>query len=548
MRRWSRGFLIALRLFPFVVAFIRDRRRWLLFGRPRRLAEERHRRRAAKLTATIAKLGPTFIKLAQVFGARADILPEPYLSAIASLQDRVPPDAPEAIERVIAQELGQPADQVFESFAREPVAAASLGQVHRARIGGRDLAVKVLRPGVEAVVALDLDVSFRILFILNILFRNHHVKALTNVVREFSVRVRVEMDFREEARHMALFQAHFGDDGRVVIPAVVESMVRRRVLVMEWVDGERIDRLAPRFATGELRFRDLMETLTEIYLRMLLVEGVLHADPHPGNLLVDARGRIVFLDWGMVVQLRPPTRDTIIRVALAAAREDVDGIINGMYELGMIDPDISRAEIRDAAAEILAIIERARGLGQQRVQELVAEIMDTFYTWPLMLPRELVYFFRAAALLEGIGFRYDPAFNGLDVSRAVVGRMKPELLRVAARQPAEIARNVFDDARSVIFGVRDIVQRLDREELRVRVHPRDLMQIERFLSLQVRRIQLSLFAATMALITAIVFIAVPNWWVLAGGLIAAFILFMIVLLLPTHLLENPMRHARGMGR
>lgn len=548
MRRWSRGFLIALRLFPFVVAFIRDRRRWLFFGRPRRLAEEKHRRRAAKLTATIAKLGPTFIKLAQVFGARADILPEPYLSAIASLQDRVPPDAPEAIERVIAQELGQPADQVFESFAREPIAAASLGQVHRARIGGRDLAVKVLRPGVEAVVALDLDVSFRILFILNILFRNHHVKALTNVVREFSVRVRVEMDFREEARHMALFQAHFGDDGRVVIPAVVESMVRRRVLVMEWVDGERIDRLAPRFATGELRFRDLMETLTEIYLRMLLVEGVLHADPHPGNLLVDARGRIVFLDWGMVVQLRPPTRDTIIRVALAAAREDVDGIINGMYELGMIDPDISRAEIRDAAAEILAIIERARGLGQQRVQELVAEIMDTFYTWPLMLPRELVYFFRAAALLEGIGFRYDPAFNGLDVSRAVVGRMKPELLRVAARQPAEIARNVFDDARSVIFGVRDIVQRLDREELRVRVHPRDLMQIERFLSLQVRRIQLSLFAATMALITAIVFIAVPNWWVLAGGLIAAFILFMIVLLLPTHLLENPMRHARGVGR
>ena len=536
--------MIVRGLLPFVIAFVRDRRRFIFFGGRRRVSHEQHLKRARKLTDRIAHLGPTFVKLAQVFSARADILPEPYLSEISRLQDQMPPDDPAEIEAVIESELGAPVTSLFESFERTAVATASLGQVHRAVVGGRQVAVKVLRPRVEELVAIDLEISFRVLYLVNVFFPNHHVRALTNVVREFGVRVREEMDFRKEAEHIAMFQRHFGQDRRVCAPTVLPEFTRRKVLVTEWIKGDKVDRLAERFERGELDFMKMMKTLTEVYLRMLLVEGFMHADPHPGNILVQQDGTIVFLDWGMVAQLNRSTRDSILRVALAAARDDLEGIISGMYELGMIDPEISRAEVRDAAAEVLEIVQRMRELGVRRVQQMVQEIMDTFYTWPLQLPRELVYFFRAVALLEGIGFRYDPAFLGLDVAVPVIKDMRGELLRATKKDPQSIAKGIIEDFRLRFNAVKDIVVRAEREEFRVRIHPRDMTHIERFLLLQVRRILLSIFALTIALIGSITYASVRNVWLLLTSIVLAIVMFVVVLFLPTHLLENPVRHAR----
>jgi predicted unusual protein kinase regulating ubiquinone biosynthesis (AarF/ABC1/UbiB family) len=545
MKRVGRGVRIVLALLPFLWHFLRDRRRFILIGSPARRTAEDHARRAARLTGVIAGLGATFIKLAQIFSARADLFPEPYLSALGTLQDQVPSVSFDGVREVIETEMGQPLENVFASFEQHPMAAASLGQVHRALYEGHEVVVKVLRPGVEEMVALDLDLSFRILFWMNILFPNHHVRGITNVVREFSVRVREEMDFRAEAANMERFRTAFLSERGVRVPRVIESRTTRRVIVMEYLRGTKVDALHDRFASGELNFDDLMERLIGLYLRMMMLDGFLHADPHPGNLLIADDGSIVVLDWGMALEVPRWTRDSILSVALAVEREDLDGMINGMYRLGMISPEVSRGDIREAATEVMRIMERARSTSRERAQEIIQEIWDTFYTWPIMLPQELVYFFRSAVLLEGIGFRYDPDFNGLLTIRRVIATYRARILKETAREPVAMARETMGEALSSLKSIRDLLTRLEREEFRVRVHPRDAQAQERVIHLQARRLLLSVFATATAVISAILFIAIGSIWLLALGLLVALIMFLFTLLIPTHLLENPLRHARG---
>ena len=545
MKRALRGLRIFATLAPFLLGFLRDRRRFLIIGRPASRRPGHHEGRAKRLVAAIADLGPTFIKLAQVLSARADLIREPYFSAIGTLQDQVPPIPGEGALEVIAAALGRPAGEVFDFFDPRPIAAASLGQVHRAALRGREVAVKVLRPEVESIVAIDLDLSFRLLFWLNILFPNHHVRGITNVVREFSVRVREEMDFRSEAANIERFHRLMADVEGVRAPEVVGELTTKEVLVMEHLEGTKVDRLDGRFASGELEFEPVMRRLTGLYLRMMMLDGFLHADPHPGNLLVGPDGTIIVLDWGMVLDVPKQTRDTILSVALSVAREDLDGVISGMYALGMISPEVSRGEIREAAIEIMKIIERVRTSPVDRVREVVQEIWDTFYTWPLLLPQELVYFFRTAMLLEAIGFRYDLEFNGLQLIRRVVAEHRGELLRKTGREPVALALDFMGEVGHVLRSVRDLLQRAEREELRVRLHPRDQQAQERFMHLQARRFLLSVFAAAIAVISSVVYVAIGSPLLLALGLAVALVMFVLVLFIPTHLLENPLRHARG---
>lgn len=442
-----RTLVIALRLLPLVGSFVRDHRRWLWTGPPVPRTRDFHERRAARLVATVASLGPGFVKMAQVIGSRADLIPEPYLGALGTLHDQVPPVSAERIRETVEAAYGQPVEALFEGFEWTPLAAASLGQVHRARHAGEEIVVKVLRPHVERVMADDLRAAGAILRFVERRWGADapgragtpvagHLRGVRNVLDEFGRRVWEEMDFRREAEYAQAMHANFAGRAGVRIPRVVPALVRQRVLVLEYVPGARIDRLQDRVAQGRLDPTALVRRVIELYMHMMLVDGLFHADPHPGNLLVQDDGTIVVLDFGMVVRVDRTLRRRLARTAFAGIQRDAEGLIDGFYELGVLEPHADRATARQLVDALLEIAHAADTTTTDRMQLVADRVMATLYSFPVTLPPDLVYFARTAALIEGLGARYDARFNAVTFAAPVALRMRHAIM-ASLRDPAD---------------------------------------------------------------------------------------------------------------
>ncbi|CAG0995585.1 aarF domain-containing kinase [Myxococcaceae bacterium] len=363
-----------------------------------------NRRSAESIYEAAVDLRGLILKGCQFMGSRSDVLPREYVEVLSKLQDRVPPKAFPVVRRVVEGELGRRVEEVFESFSERPIAAASLAQVHEARLrGGERVAVKVQYPEVATLVQSDLA-NLRVFFrAIGVIERNFD---LIPLIDELGAYVPRELDFVNEAANAETAARQFAGRDDVRVPRIHHEFTTRRLLVMEFIDGIRISDTERLLAAG-VDVHRVVQTLVEAYCEQVLVHGFFHADPHPGNLLVEPDGpRLVMLDFGLSKDLPEGFREAVVRVAVAMLRDDAEGLATALHDMGFETKSGEREALRDAARFFLDFAARFRDrpyVDPRVFETLNDEIPDLVRRNPIVrIPGHVVLLGRVLGLLSGI--------------------------------------------------------------------------------------------------------------------------------------------------
>ena len=501
LRSYRRFVVVAWQFLPLIWGYLRDRRRFLLFGSSRRVTAERRVERAELLLESLLTLGPTFIKLGQLLSTRPDVLPPEYVDVLTDLQDRVPPAEWEDARVVLEEELG-PVDERFEDFDPDPISGASLGQVYMAQVDGESVAVKVRRPGIEELVEADLRVVRWTLPLVVRFVGEGRAFSLQNLADEFSKTIREEMDYEREAEMLTEIRTNFEGNRDVVIPPVFEDYSSSRVLTMQYIQGTKISNVEELDRRGIDRSR-VAETLERTYLQMIIEDGIFHADPHPGNLAVREDGSVVFYDFGMSGRVDEFVQNKIVDFYVAVANQNIDAILDALVEMGTLSPEADRATM----AEVMELaIQDARGesIETYRVQQIVGKVEDTIYEFPLRLPSNLALVLRVATVVEGVCVTLDPDFDFISVATEYLTEQgyREESIKQFATQTADQIRQSTQSAVRIPPKLEAALNRIEREDLHVRA---DLEDNNAVMDRLARRIVLGLVLATSVPTTALLY-------------------------------------------
>jgi ubiquinone biosynthesis protein len=435
--------------------------------RQRDLAEGRgSETRPDRLRRAFEELGPTFIKLGQLLSVRPDLIPPAYAQALSSLQDAVVPVPFAAIRKVLETELGAQWSEGFAHFDPEPVASASIAQVHRAHLpDGQEVAVKVQRPGIEQVIAADLEILEDLARLLERRLPAGEFYDPVGMVREFERTIRRELDFEEEGQTVERFRRAFSKNPTVHIPRIYRELTGARVLTLEYIHGIKISELEQLEAAG-LDRRLIAHNGAELVLKQIFEHGFFHADPHPGNLLVLPSAVLAPIDFGMVGYLDEDLQEALADLLIALIRRDAHGIIRVLAHLGIEEESVRHGSLHRDLTELLV---RYWGLPleQFNLEQWLNELLWLMRTHHLRLPAELVMVGKALTLMEGIGRRLDPGFVIVEQARpyarkllrrrlSPLGRREdlPEWLETA-RESGRLLQAAPGDLRAILAKVRE---------------------------------------------------------------------------------------------
>jgi predicted unusual protein kinase regulating ubiquinone biosynthesis (AarF/ABC1/UbiB family) len=370
-----------------------------------------YQKQAQYFTETATELGGLLIKLGQFFSSRVDVLPEEYTRELSKLQDAVKPVETRQIIERIEEEFGRRIEEIYPSFSQEPIASASLGQVHTAETkeNGK-LAVKILRPGIEEIIQIDFQA---LRFVVNFAKRYPKINAsvdLEQIYKEFVETTADELDYIKEGHNADTFRTNFSADERFYVPKVYWKYTTQRVLTMEYIAGYKVNDYGALEQAGFDR-AFLADTLISAFVQQLLQDSFFHADPHPGNLLIRQDGVLVFLDFGMMGRIENGMREQLIAFVMALFKKDADEMVMAFEQLGFLRPHADKSTLSKSLKLILANVFEDPNLKMINSEEFLLEIREFMYSQPFQIPAQTLFLGKALLTIMGICYGLNPQLD-----------------------------------------------------------------------------------------------------------------------------------------
>jgi len=363
-----------------------------------------------RIRRVLEDLGPTFVKLGQLASTRSDMLPESIIQELVKLQDHVPPFPVETARDIVEQELGQPLDEIFASFDPVPLAAASIGQVHRAvLLGGQSVAVKVQRPGVLRMMSRDLEILKDLTILAERKLDWAKQYGLARMAEEFSRALLAELDYSQEGRNAEKIAQQLAGFEKVYIPEIHWDYTSARVLTMEFVEGMTLNRRQELLDKG-VNLKHLAEQLVDVMLRQIFIDGFFHADPHPGNVMLMEDGRLVLIDFGMVGRLSEEMKGHLSSFVIALMRKNTDAMIRAIMRLGILDEESDRRALRDDM-DILREEYYDVPFSRVSIGKALNDLFRVARRHHLVIPPDLAMLGKTMLTLEGVVANMDPSFS-----------------------------------------------------------------------------------------------------------------------------------------
>lgn len=498
----------------------------------RKNTSSQHHKRARWLVVHLIKLGPTFIKIGQALSTRPDLIPLEYVEEFSQLQDRVPPFLSEEAITVIEMELSDKLENIFTDFERVPIAAASLGQVHRATLPtGEKVVIKVQRRGLEKLFNLDFQVLKTLINFLDRFVPSIKKYELKLIYQEFFEILFAEIDYLQEGKNADLFRYNFQNDSRIIVPKVYWEYTTKTVLTLEYLPGIKINDKET-LADKGIPIKPLIELGICTYLKQLLEDGFFQSDPHPGNMAVNPDGAIIFYDFGAMAQVKGLAREQMVQTFFAMLRKDTDQVLDTLVYMGLIEPVSDMTAIKRLISfSLTRFLDKPVDINAFR--EISAEIYIMFEQQPFRLPPQMTFIIKALTTLDGIARTLDPNYSLLSASQPFFRRITQttapnNILLMVARQGRILIQQQLQKPSRLETTVKDFQGKLEQGELQLRVRSLEAERISRSIYLAIKTLIYTCLTG-FSLLNAILLVSTiyHSFAVILFGMAGLFALFLI---------------------